>query len=108
MHQGIYIPIQPAADESLTSRQLGLRMVAEGTMLRLIDAATGEPIPTPAERAERDREHLEQASERANEEKRRADEEKKRADEEKKRADELAAELERLRSGKPRRNGQHD
>ena len=87
LRQGIYVPIRAAADGSLTSRQLRLRMVQEGTMLRLIDAATGEPIPTRAERAE-------QANERA--------------DEEKKRADELAAELERLRSSKPRRNGQHD
>jgi Uma2 family endonuclease len=80
LRRGIYVAIRPAGDGSLTSRQLGLRMIREGTMLRLIDAATGAPIPTPAERA----------------------------DQEKKRADELAAELKRLRARKPRRNGQHD
>jgi hypothetical protein len=76
--------------------ELGFRMRAEGTMLRLIDAATGQPIPTRQERAD--------------EEKRRADEEKRRADEEKRRADGLAAEVERLKAllrqaGLPNGNG---
>jgi Uma2 family endonuclease len=68
--RGVYTAIRPARDGSLTSKELGLCMVPEGAMLRLIEAATGEPIPIRLERAEQ----------------------------EKRRADELAAEVERLRA----------
>jgi Uma2 family endonuclease len=46
------VPMKPAADGSLVSKQLGLRLVPEGEMLRLIDLGTGQPVPTRAERAE--------------------------------------------------------
>jgi hypothetical protein len=62
--------MKPARDGSLTSKELGLRLVPEGGMLRLVDARTGQKILTPAERAE----------------------------EATRRADELAAENERLRA----------
>jgi Uma2 family endonuclease len=51
LKKGLYVPIKPARDGSLKSKELGLRMVPEGPMLRLIDATTGEGIPTRAERA---------------------------------------------------------
>ncbi len=72
-----YVALQPAADGSLVSAQLGLRLVPEGAMLRLIDLKTGAPIPTRQEQIEQQRQ---------------------RADDEKRRADDLAAEVARLRA----------
>jgi Uma2 family endonuclease len=72
----IYVPILPVGDGSLPSQELGLRMTAETPMLRLIDASTGEKIPT----LEESREIAEENAER-----------------EKQRADALAAEVSRLR-----------
>jgi hypothetical protein len=66
----------PDQEEALTSKELGLRMVPEGMMLRLYDMKTGEPILTRNERAEQ---------------------EKRRAEQEKRRADALEAEVKRLR-----------
>jgi Uma2 family endonuclease len=51
LRKGTYARIKPAADGGLMSKEVGLRMAPEGPMLRLIDAATGEPIPTRQERA---------------------------------------------------------
>jgi Uma2 family endonuclease len=82
LRKGEYVPIRPARDGSLTSKQLGLRLVVEGPMLRLVDLETGAPVPTRGERAEQERE---------------------RAEEEKKRSDELAAEVARLRAELKRR-----
>lgn len=79
---GKYQPLTPAADGSLTSKELGLRLVAESFMLRLIDARTGKPILTPQEQ-------------------------KQRADQEKQRADALEAELARLRSEQGKRRGKN-
>jgi Uma2 family endonuclease len=50
--KGKSVAMKPAADGSLVSKQLGLRLVPEGEMLRLIDLKTGQPIPTRSERAE--------------------------------------------------------
>jgi hypothetical protein len=72
-----YIAIPPAKDGSLSSEQLGLRLVAEGMLLRLIDAATGERILWSMERAAAER---------------------RRADAEKERADTFAAEVGRLKA----------
>jgi Uma2 family endonuclease len=58
--KGKPVPMKRAADGSLVSKQLGLRFVAEGEMLRLIDVETGEPIPTKDERNEQDRQRAEQ------------------------------------------------
>jgi Uma2 family endonuclease len=52
LRKGAYVRIRPAADGSLASKELGLRMVREGPMLRLIDVRTGQPIPTRHERAD--------------------------------------------------------
>ena len=57
--RGRPVPMKPAADGSLVSRQLGLRLVPEEAMLRLIDVETGQPVPTRAERAEQERERAE-------------------------------------------------
>jgi hypothetical protein len=70
---------------------LGFRLEAEGTMLRLIDARTGEPIPTRAEAAQR-------ANQVAETERQRAETERQRASTERQRADTLAAEVERLKA----------
>jgi hypothetical protein len=47
-----YQPVAAAADGSLTSKELSLRLMAEGHMIRLIDARTGKPLLTRQERAE--------------------------------------------------------
>ncbi len=52
---GDYAKLPPAADGSVTSRELGLVLRAEGPMLRLADARTGALILTREERAEQER-----------------------------------------------------
>lgn len=64
-----YVPIPLAPDGSLTSQELGLRLLPEGGMLRLIDAQTGMRVLTRQEQTL----------------------------EERRRADELAVEVKRLR-----------
>jgi Uma2 family endonuclease len=81
---GAYAALPPAPDGSLRSAQLGLRLVPEGTRLRLVDACTGAPVPTRAERIEHERQ--------------RAEAERQRADAERHRAAGFAAEVERLRA----------
>jgi Uma2 family endonuclease len=81
--KGKPVPMRPAADGSLVSKHLGLRLVPEGEMLRLIDVETGEPIPTKDERTEQERQLREQADQRAAQAEQRAAE--------------LEAELRRLR-----------
>jgi hypothetical protein len=66
---GKAVPMKPAKDGSLVSKELGVRLVPEGDLLRVIDLATGQTVPTRAEPAEQ----------------------------KKMRADSLAAEIERLR-----------
>jgi Uma2 family endonuclease len=88
--RGQPVPMKPARDGSLKSRQLGLRLVPEGRMLRLRDLHTDEPVLTRHEQAE----YFQQ---RAAEERRRAAEERQRAAKERQRADELAAQLRALR-----------
>jgi Uma2 family endonuclease len=79
-----YVGLKPARDGSLTSKELGLRLRAEGHVLRLTDAKTGRLLLTPEEEAEQERQ---------------------RAEQEKQRADTLAAEVERLREELRRREG---
>lgn len=69
--------------DQLTS-ELGFGLRAEGTMLRLIDLATGQPVPTRAEAVEAAQQQ--------------AEAEKQRAEAEKLRGDTLQAEVERLRA----------
>ena len=47
-----YEVLTPAADGSLASKELGLRLRAESAMVRLRDARTGQPLLTRQERAE--------------------------------------------------------
>jgi hypothetical protein len=44
--------MKPAADGSLVSKQLGLRLVPEDAMLRLIDLRTDQPVLTRSERSQ--------------------------------------------------------
>ena len=74
--KGLYVPLLPDAQGALISRELGLRLIPEESMLRLHDLKTGEPVLTRSERAEQ---------------------EAQRAEREKRRADALEAELKRLR-----------
>jgi Uma2 family endonuclease len=93
-----YQPLTAAADGSLTSKELGLRLLPDGAMLRLIDDRTGKPIPTRRERAA-------QAERRAQRASRRAQEQRQRAEQERQRAEALQAELARLRQqGNPRKS----
>ncbi|MBX9623462.1 MAG: Uma2 family endonuclease [Gemmataceae bacterium] len=52
LQNGVYTDIDEVEPDVLESR-LGFRLRAEGPMIRLIDAATGRLIPTPAETAAR-------------------------------------------------------
>jgi Uma2 family endonuclease len=62
---GTLTELQPDEDGSLICQELGLRLIAEGRMLRLIDLATGEPILTREERTEQQRQRAEQERQRA-------------------------------------------
>jgi Uma2 family endonuclease len=97
LENGIYVPLTPAADGSLLSRELGLRLRPEGAMLRLIDVRTGQPVPTRREQAEQalqqaqqERQRAEQATQLAEQEKQRAEESAQLAAQEKQRAEESA------------------
>jgi Uma2 family endonuclease len=86
----VYTLLPFAPDGSLECRALGLRLVSEDQMIRLIDARTNRPIPTEEELArdrERERKRAEQEKRRANREKRRADEQELQAEREKQRAE---------------------
>ena len=78
-----YKPIRAAKDGSMESQQLGMRLVREGIIVRLIDSATSVRILTRPDRAKLERQ--------------RANEQAQRADEERRRADSLANEVQRLR-----------
>ncbi len=113
LRKGVYVPIRPTTDGSLTSRELGVRMAAEGPMLRLRDARTGVLVLTPGEarerseeRAEEERRQKEEERRQKEEERRQKEEERRQKEEERQRADALAAEVERLRAELQRpRNG---
>jgi Uma2 family endonuclease len=57
---GFYVPIEPDDQQRLKSDQLGLYLRAEGPMLRLIDAATGELVRTKDERLAQQEERIAQ------------------------------------------------
>jgi Uma2 family endonuclease len=118
LENGVYVPLTAAADGALESAELGLRLLPERRMLRLINLATGRRIPTRSERSRRSARRAREARRLANEVNRRADESSRQvdvarheADEARRRADEatrqvdearrhgenLAAELARLR-----------
>jgi Uma2 family endonuclease len=58
---GAYIMLAPDSEDRLKSEELGLYLRAEGDMLRLIDAATGQPVLTRTERIAHLQALLEQA-----------------------------------------------
>lgn len=49
LEAGAYVPMRRGADGSLESAALGMRLVLEGSRLRLIDLATDEPMLRPEE-----------------------------------------------------------
>ncbi len=77
LENGKYVPLIPAPDGGLTSMELGLRLTAEGYMLRLRHLQKGAVVLTRSERANK---------------------ESARADQERRRADELAKEVARLQA----------
>ncbi|MCI0376164.1 MAG: Uma2 family endonuclease [Gemmataceae bacterium] len=81
---GRSVRIKPNPDGTLTCKELGLLLRAEGTLLRFIDMKTGQLIPTRSERAALEEE--------------RADRETERAEKEAERAQKLAAEVEQLKA----------
>jgi len=84
LEQGVYIPLTPSADGSLTSEELGLRLTVEEAMLRLRDAQTGAVVLT--------------RNERADEERLQAERDRLQAEQDRRRAEELASEVARLRA----------
>jgi Uma2 family endonuclease len=83
LSRGQYVPLRAASDGSLISRQLGLRLIKEETMLRLRHARTDRRVLTRAERAE----NAERRTRKARQE----------TQEARQRLGELQAEVERLR-----------
>jgi Uma2 family endonuclease len=61
LEDGQYVALTPEADGGLTSEQLGVRLVPQGMMLRLIDPRTGQPLLTSQEKSERLREETQRA-----------------------------------------------
>src|SRR5205814_912874 len=102
--KGKPVPMKPAAEGSLASKQLGLRFVAEGEMLRVMDVEAGEAILTKDERTaqerqlrEQERQLREQADQRAAQERQLREQERQLREQAEQRAAELEAELRRLR-----------
>jgi Uma2 family endonuclease len=62
--QGVYVPLESDTEDRLKSEELGLYFRAEGAMLRLLDAATGQPVPTRSERLAQQNERFAEQSER--------------------------------------------
>jgi Uma2 family endonuclease len=92
--RGRYAPIPPAADGSLQSDALGLRLSIEKGRLRLLDPSTGARLMRPDEARQAGR----QAEARARQEARRARQEARRAQEAEARATAAEAELVKLRA----------
>ena len=93
-----YQELKPNARGELLSKELGLRLVREDYMLRLVDAASGQPVLTHQEAKTRAEERAGQAEERAGQ----AEE---RADQAEERAAALEAELAELRARQGNRRG---
>jgi Uma2 family endonuclease len=105
------VPLEPVSG-GLVSRQLGLHLVAEGTMLRLSNHRTGQLLLTRAERADQEKQRADQEQLRAEQEairadlmqqradlmQQRADLMQQRADFEQQRANQLEADLQRLQA----------
>lgn len=97
---GEYRPLPTAADGSLTSRTTGVVFRPEGESVRLIDAATGQPLLSYEEWRQKAREaekRAAKAEERASKAEERATQEATARREAEARARELEEEIERLR-----------
>ena len=95
-----YAPMTPDKDGRLFSAELGLSLESEDYLLRLIDPATGKPLPTDEELAE-EAQQASLARKEAKKAKREAEKAKREADNAKRRVAELEAELARLRGSRP-------
>ncbi len=111
LERGSYAPITPDPDGVYESLQLGLKLRAEGAVIRLLDRRTNEPIPSLyelphlAEERERVMEEIERNLEpkqsdcsHARVERKKAARETKKAEAERRKAEALQAEVERLRA----------
>jgi hypothetical protein len=81
----------------LDSRELGLRLVVEGTLLRLHDLATGRTVPTRSERIQQEKERADLEHQRAEQAKAQREWERQRLDLLERELRLLRAEIERLR-----------
>jgi Uma2 family endonuclease len=110
LQDGVYEPLSAAADGSLYSAELGLRLVSEGPMIRLIDARTGAPVLTRHEQAEQERQRAEVEQQRAEQERQRAEQERQRAQQERHRAEaeQQRAEQERQRAEEEKQRAEQE
>lgn len=92
--EGNYRPLPLSPDGTLFCQELGVTLKPEGVLLRVIDPASGEAVPTLDEAMEQ----VENAIERAQAEAQYAQAEAQRAQTEAQRADAAEAELARLRA----------
>jgi hypothetical protein len=102
--RGRFVEMTPEDDGSLISTELNVRLVPEGTMLRVIDLKTGKPVLTRAERAEQaldlarmERRKARTARRREAEERGRVEEVKLQAEQQRQKADAAAQHLEEER-----------
>jgi Uma2 family endonuclease len=63
--KGQPVPMKAARDGSLVSKEMGLQLLPEGEVLRLINLATGQPILTRSERIRQERQLREREHQRA-------------------------------------------
>jgi Uma2 family endonuclease len=98
-----YVPLEPV-DGRLESQELGLILMPEGRLLRLLNPRTNGLLPTPEEL----RRMAESEAQRAESEAQRAESEAQRAASEAQRADVAEAEVARLRAALERLRGAGD
>ena len=98
LRDGKYRKIIPASDGSLLSRELGLRLSIDGSMIRLTVERTGERLLNFEEKAALAWEQAEKARRIAKQRSKRAEQESRRAQDATKRAAALEAEVKRLRA----------
>jgi len=100
LEEGLYRPLPLSAEGTLFSRELNIILKPEGSLLRLVNADTGEALPTLDEAVELAHQEMERArleAQRAEAEAQRAEAEAQRAEAAEAEAERLRAELERLR-----------
>jgi len=98
--RGQYAPMPLAKDGTLTSRELNIRLRPDGELLRVVDPATGETVPSLEEATEKTVEALELAqaeAQKAQAEAQRAQAEAQRANAAEAEVARLQAELEKLK-----------